>query len=103
MTAPKRIALLKDVPSIADAGFPNLVAEDWVGLSVKADTPPEIVARLNGAINKALSSVTVQEAFAKLGADPVGGTPEAFGAYFNSELVHWAKAVKDSGIKMQQQ
>jgi hypothetical protein len=45
----------------------------------------------------------VHEAFAKLGADPVGGTPEIFGAYFNSELVHWAKAIKDSGIKMQQQ
>jgi len=102
VTAPKRIAILKDVPSIAEAGFPNLVAEDWVGLSVKAGTPPEIITRLNGAINKALSSVPVHEAFAKLGADPAGGTPEAFGAYFNSELVHWAKAVKDSGIKMQQ-
>jgi tripartite-type tricarboxylate transporter receptor subunit TctC len=103
VTAPKRIALLKDVPSIAEAGFPSLVAEDWVGLSVKAGTAPEIVVRLNGTINKALSSASVHEAFAKLGADPIGGTPEAFGAYFNSELVHWAKAIKDSGIKMQQQ
>jgi len=103
VTAPKRIAILKDVPSVAEAGFPNLVAEDWVGLSVKGGTPPDIITRLNIAINKALASASVREAFAKLGAEPVGGTPEAFGAHFNNELSHWAKVVKDSGIKLQQQ
>ena len=102
VTAPKRIPILKDVPSIAEAGFPSLVAEDWVGLSVKTGTPPEIVARLNGAINKALASAPVREGFAKLGAEPAGGTPQSFGVYFNSELVHWAKAVKDAGITMRQ-
>jgi len=102
VTAPNRIAILKDVPGVTEAGFPGLVAEDWVGLSVKAGTPSEIVVRLNTAINKALASSSVHEAFAKLGAEPVGGTPEAFGAHFNSELSHWAKVVKDSGIKMQQ-
>jgi len=102
VTAPKRLAILMGIPSIAEAGYPNLVAEDWVGLSVKAGTPPEIVVRLNTAINKALTSASVRDAFAKLGAEPVGGTPEAFGEHFNNELSHWAKVVKDSGIKMQQ-
>jgi tripartite-type tricarboxylate transporter receptor subunit TctC len=103
VTAPKRIAILKDVPSVAEEGFPGLVAEDWVGLSVKTGTPTEIVARLNAAINKALTSAPVRETFAKVGAEPVGGTPEAFGAHFKSEITHWAKVVKDSGIKMRQQ
>lgn len=103
VTAPKRIAILPEVPSVAEAGFPTLVAEDWVGLSVKAGTPPDVVARLNAAINKALASTPVREAFAKLGADPAGGTSEAFGKHFDGELAHWAKVVKDSGIKMQQQ
>jgi tripartite-type tricarboxylate transporter receptor subunit TctC len=103
VTAPKRIAILKDVPSVAEEGYPGLVVEDWVGLSVKAGTPPEIVARLNAAMNKALTSSSVREAFAKVGAEPAGGTPEAFGALFNGQLAHWAKVVKASGIKMQQQ
>jgi len=103
VTAPKRIAILKDVPTVVEEGFPGLVAEDWVGLSVKSGTPPAVVARLNAAINTALTSTPVRETFAKVGADPAGGTPEAFGAHFDSELAHWAKVVKDSGIKMQQQ
>ena len=103
VTAPKRIPVLKDVPSVAEEGYPNLVVEDWVGLSVKAGTPPEIVARLNAAINKALATPSVREALAKIGAEPAGGTPEAFGTQFNQQLAHWAKVVKESGIKMQQQ
>jgi tripartite-type tricarboxylate transporter receptor subunit TctC len=103
VTAPKRIAILKDVPSVAEQGYPGLVVEDWVGLIVKAGTPPEIIARLNAAMNKALASSSVKEAFAKVGAEPAGGNPEAFGVLFNGQLAHWAKVVKDAGIKMHQQ
>jgi tripartite-type tricarboxylate transporter receptor subunit TctC len=99
---PKRVAALPDVPTIAEAGFPNLVVEDWVGFLAKAGTPDDIVVRLNTAINKALVTPRVREAFAKLGAEPAGGTPAEFGKMVKTELAHWAKVVKDSGIKLPQ-
>ena len=77
VTGPKRVPILPDVPTIVEAGYPSLVVEDWTGYAVKRGTPKETVARLNGAINKALQKPSVQEALAKIGAEPAGGTPEA--------------------------
>jgi tripartite-type tricarboxylate transporter receptor subunit TctC len=102
VTGPKRVQALPEVPTIVEAGFPNLVVEDWVGFLVKAGTPNEIVARLNTAINKALATQKVRESFAKLGADPAGGTPAEYGNLVNAQLAHWSKVVTDSGIKLQQ-
>jgi tripartite-type tricarboxylate transporter receptor subunit TctC len=102
VTGPKRIAALADVPTIVEQGFPNLVVEDWVGFAVKSGTPDETVSRLNAAINKALSKPKVREAFARVGAEPAGGTPTAYGDLVKSQVAHWAKVVKDSGIKMGQ-
>jgi len=96
----KRVAALKDVPTIVEAGYPSLAAEDWAGLLVKKGTPPEVIARLNEAINKALKTDKVRDALAKIGTDPGGGTPEAFGALVHSETKHWSKVVKEAGIKM---
>ena len=100
VTAPKRIPILEDVPTIVEQGFPELVVEDWVGFAVKAGTPDDIVMRLNAAINRALAQPSVREAFAKLGAEPAGGTAVAYGELVNAQLVRWAKVVNDSGMKM---
>jgi len=102
VTAPKRLAALPDVPTIVEQGFPALVVEDWVGFAVKSGTSPEIVARLNAAINKALASPAVKQAFANVGAETAGGTPAEFGNLVNAQLAHWAKVVKDSGMKLPQ-
>ena len=100
VTAPKRIPILEDVPTIVEQGFPELVVEDWVGFAVKTGTPDDIVIRLNAAINRALAKPSVREAFAKLGAEPAGGTAVAYGELVNAQLVRWAKVVNDSGMKM---
>ncbi len=102
VTAPKRIAILDNVPTIVEQGYPDLVVEDWVGFSVKAGTSNDIILRLNAAINRALAQPNVREAFAKLGADPAGGTAAAYGELVDEQLSRWAKVVKDSGIKMHQ-
>jgi tripartite-type tricarboxylate transporter receptor subunit TctC len=102
VTGPKRLPALEGVPTIIEQGFPDLVVEDWVGFAVKSGTPNAIVLRLNAAINAALLKPHVREAFARLGAEPVGGTPDAYRELVNSQLAHWAKVVKDSGIKMHQ-
>ena len=102
VTSPKRVATLKDTPTVVEQGFPDLVAEDWEGFAVKSGTPNEIVKRLNEAMNRALAKQKVRDAFANIGAEPVGGTPAEFGFFIKSQLEHWGKVIRDSGIKMPQ-
>jgi tripartite-type tricarboxylate transporter receptor subunit TctC len=90
------------VATIVEQGFPNLAVEDWVGFAVKSGTPPEIVSRINESVNKALSKPNVREAFAKVGAEPAGGSAADYGELVRSQVAHWGKVVKDSGIKMGQ-
>jgi tripartite-type tricarboxylate transporter receptor subunit TctC len=96
----RRLEVLKDVPTIVEAGYPKLMAEDWAGILVKSGTPPAVIARLNAAVNKALSTEKVRDSLAKLGTDVGGGTPEAFGALLRAETVRWSKVIKDAGIKI---
>jgi tripartite-type tricarboxylate transporter receptor subunit TctC len=101
VTAPKRIAVLKDTPTVVEQGFPNLVVEEWTGLEVASATPDDIVLRLNTAINKALATEKVKDAFAKIGAEPAGGTPESYGALVKQQVDYWGKVVKEAGIRPQ--
>jgi tripartite-type tricarboxylate transporter receptor subunit TctC len=67
---------------------------------LKTGTPPAVTAQLNEAINKALKTDKVRDALAKLGTDPGGGTPEAFGTLVHAETARWSKVIKDAGIKI---
>jgi tripartite-type tricarboxylate transporter receptor subunit TctC len=102
VTAPVRVARLKDVPTVVEQGFPDLVVEDYVGLAVKSGSSMEITARLNDAINRALRKPKVREAFANLGAEATGGTNAEFGDLIKAQVAHWGKIVRESGIKMPQ-
>jgi len=102
VTGPKRVDALKDVPTIIEQGFPELVVEDWTGFGVRSGTPGEIVARLNEALNKALTQQDVREALARFGYEPVGGTATEFGALIKSQLAHWDTVIREAGIKMPQ-
>ena len=87
---------------IGRQGSASIGAEDWAGLLVKAGTPSGVVARLNGAIDKALKSEKVNAALAKLGVDPGGGPPEAFGLMMHNEIARWGTIVREANIKIQQ-
>jgi tripartite-type tricarboxylate transporter receptor subunit TctC len=102
VTAPQRMPALKDVPTVVEEGFPELVIQYWDGLAVKRGTSDAIVTRLNEAINKALAKPHVREAFAKIAAEPAGGSPAEFGALIKSQIAHWGKVVKDAGIKIRE-
>jgi tripartite-type tricarboxylate transporter receptor subunit TctC len=102
VTAPARVVGLKDVPTVVEQGFPELVVEDYVGFAVKSGTPGGIVATLNRAVNKALQKPKVVETFAKLGATPAGGTADAFGTLIREQVAYWGKVIRESGIKMPQ-
>jgi tripartite-type tricarboxylate transporter receptor subunit TctC len=102
VTAPMRLPALQDVPTVSEAGFPDLIVQDWFGFLVKSGTPNGFVVRLNEAINNALAKPRVREAIEKMAAEPAGGTAAEFGQFLESQLAHWSRVVKDSGIKMHQ-
>jgi tripartite-type tricarboxylate transporter receptor subunit TctC len=99
VTAPHRLGALKDVPTAIEAGFPNLVTPDWHGFMVRSGTPPELVIRLNQAVNKALNTDGMRSGFAKIGAEPIGGSPEEFGKLVRSQIEHWGKVIKAAGMQ----
>lgn len=100
VTAPTRLAALPDVPTIGEQGLPDLVLEDWVGYLVRAGTPPELVARLNQAINRAFLTPTAQEGLRRLAVEHVGGTPEAFGEFLAANVRLWSQVVRERGISI---
>jgi tripartite-type tricarboxylate transporter receptor subunit TctC len=102
VTAPKRVGALENVPTVLEQGFPDLIAEDWVGFVVRAGTPNEIIVRLNETIGRALAKPTVRETFAKLGAEVEGGSPADFGKFIADQSGLWTDVVKASGIKLPQ-
>jgi tripartite-type tricarboxylate transporter receptor subunit TctC len=97
VTSSKRSPALPDVPTIAEAGLPGFEASSWFGVFAPAGTPPELIARLNKEIVKALSSAELKERLAGQGAEAVGDSPEQFAAHIKSETAKWAKVVKASG------
>jgi tripartite-type tricarboxylate transporter receptor subunit TctC len=98
VTGPARLPALPDVPTVGEAGFPDLIIQDWFGILVKTGTPNAIAVRLNDAMNKALAKP--RAAIERMAAEPAGGTPAEFGAFLGSQIAHWGKIVKESGIKM---
>lgn len=102
VTGPARLPVLPDVPTVGEAGFPDLIIQDWFGILVKTGTSQEIIARLNQAINGALAKPRVRDAIVKMAAEPAGGTPDEFGKFLRAQIAHWGKVVKGANIKMHQ-
>ena len=100
-TGLKRAALMPDVPTIAESGFPGYEAMNWYGYLAPAKTPKEIIDRLHREIAKALAHPKVIDQLAKTGVEPVAMTPEEFGRYIKTEYDIWGKVVKQAGIKPQ--
>ncbi|HEX4325567.1 MAG TPA: tripartite tricarboxylate transporter substrate binding protein [Burkholderiales bacterium] len=88
------------VPTIAESGYPGFESSSWLGILAPAKTPPAIVGYLQQQIAIALRAPAIVKAFEADGAEAGGNTPEAFGAYFRSEIAKWAKVVAKAGIQM---
>ena len=95
----KRSAAAPEVPTVAEAGVPGFDVTVWFGVLAPAGTPREIIQRLNAESTKIINSVDVADKFMKQGVSPSTGTPEQFGDLVKSEVVRWAKVIKDAGIK----
>jgi len=99
VTSARRSPITPDVPTIAEAGVPGYEASAWYGLMVPARTPPEIISRLHAESVKALDRPDVKERFATTDFEPIGSTPEQFGAHIRSEIEKWGKIVKATGLR----
>jgi len=94
-----RSAVLPDVPTVAESGYPQFEASVWYGLVAPAKTPPAVVARLNAEVQQALATPAVKQMLADAGGEVIPGTPEQFGALIQSERVRYAKLIREAGIK----
>ena len=99
VTAQSRHPQLPNVPSVGEAGFPDLIVTSWQAVAAPTRTPRDIVARLNDATVRALRSADIRERMNQIGFDVVAGTPEEFGAFMKSEVERWTKVVERGGIK----
>ena len=95
---PQRVAQFPDVPTLAQAGVPNVVSEAWFGVTAPAGTPPAVIAKMNSEINSLMALTEVKEAMAKTGVGPIGGKPEKLDALVQSEIKMWTQVVKKGNI-----
>jgi tripartite-type tricarboxylate transporter receptor subunit TctC len=99
VTTDKRNAALPDVPTVADA-VPGYEASAWFGIGAPKNTPPEIIAKLNKAVNDALADPKMQAKLADLGGIPMPGSPADFGKVMADETAKWEKVVKFAGASI---
>jgi tripartite-type tricarboxylate transporter receptor subunit TctC len=101
VTSATRSDLFPDLPTVAEAGVPGFVVDNWYGIVGPRAMPRSIVTKLHSGINSALESQDVKARLAPLGIFPfLLPTPEAFGDYLKSEIAKYAKVVKDSGARV---
>jgi tripartite-type tricarboxylate transporter receptor subunit TctC len=97
---PKRVAVLPDVPTIAEAGFPRVQGVTFNGVLAPKATPPGTVAKLSATVRAALEKKTVVDQLAALGSDARGSTPEEFAEFLMQESRKWSDVMKQANIKV---
>ena len=97
----RRVPAFPEVPTIAEAGFPAAEFNFWVGLLAPAQTPRDVVLRLNSEVNKVLQSTESRTRLESIGAVPMNQTPEEFDAFLRSEFTTLSEVMRASGAKAQ--
>jgi tripartite-type tricarboxylate transporter receptor subunit TctC len=100
VTSAQRSPALPDVPTVNEQGFTGFDDLTWIGFFVPAGTPADVVNRLNAEVNRVLESPDVREKLGQLGFESRRNSPAEFAAFVQEEVPKWAKAVKDSGAKV---
>jgi tripartite-type tricarboxylate transporter receptor subunit TctC len=96
----ERMALLPDVPTVAEGGVPGYRAVSWFGLFAPAGTPRPVVEKINGEVRRFFADPAVIKNFLEPQLfEPIAGTPEQLSEYLGSETQKWSKVIRDAGIK----
>jgi tripartite-type tricarboxylate transporter receptor subunit TctC len=99
VTGKERAPTLPDVPTMAEAGFPEVEGSTWTAVVVPAGTPKDIIASLHRLILTSLGEPEVKQKLAAMAYVPIGSSPEECAAFFKSEMDKWSKVIKDAGLK----
>jgi len=99
ITSGKRSALLPDVPTMSESGLPNFEVAAWYGVLAPANTPQEIITKLNSTIVKAVQDPEFSATLRKMGADQIQESPEFFSNFLKREIDTWRKVIKASNAK----
>jgi tripartite-type tricarboxylate transporter receptor subunit TctC len=100
VTGPRRSAILPDLPTVAEAGFPGYETTTWYGILVRAGTPPAVITTLNADIARALNLPEVRDRLASEAAEVVGGTPASFATFIQAEIARVRKLAKSTAIQL---
>jgi tripartite-type tricarboxylate transporter receptor subunit TctC len=101
VTSTKRLALLPDVPTMAELGVADFESYNWQGVIAPGGTPPAIIRKFNAALNEILLDPEVLKQITDSGSQPAGGSPEAFAQFIASETAKWAKVIQAANIQPQ--
>jgi tripartite-type tricarboxylate transporter receptor subunit TctC len=100
VTGPRRTPGFPELPTVAESGVPGYDVTVWSGIIAPAGLPKPLLARLNAEANRVVESPTLREKYAVNGAEPLGGTPEAFRDLIRNEIAKWADVAKRSGARI---
>ena len=98
VTGKERSPTLPDIPTMAEAGFPEVQGVTWTAVAVRAGTPKDIIAKLHDLVVASLKEPDVKQKLAAMAYVPIGNTPEQCDAFFKSEMDRWGKVIKDAGL-----
>ena len=101
VTSARRQPQAPELPTLAESGLPGYESGPWNGIVAPGKTPPELVNRLSGVIQKIVRDPAFQTRLNEIGSVAIGDTPEQFRAYISVELARWSKVVRDSGTKLE--
>lgn len=101
VSSDKRWPSLPDVPTVSESGYPGFVTGSWQGLLASANTPADIVAKLNTEFGKALAIPEIRERLMAQGAEPRAMPSAQFAEFLKSETVKWGQLAKETGIKLE--
>ncbi len=99
VSSSRRLATLPDVPTLGELGFQGMEDYTWIAMFAPAGTPPDIVQRLNEAVNRAIQAPDTRARLEALAFEPVGGTPAEFSEYVKAEIAKWGKVVRETGAR----
>jgi len=100
ITSAQRSSVMPELPTVSELGFPDIVAENWYGIYVRAGTPQDIVTKLNTEFVKILRTQEIKERFQSQGTEVVGGTTGELADYLQKEMRKWSKTAKEAGARI---
>ena len=101
VTSLNRSALLAEVPTVAESGYPGFDANFWIALAAPRGVPSEAVQRVNAELNTVLKDPEIGKQFAVQGASPVGGTTGQLGEFIKNDIATWIRVIREANIKVQ--